>query len=187
MNTRSILGLLCVQLLFFSTVADARTMVDSDRQALVTVRNYRHRFEHSTHLKQLRWTLEHRYNKAYCDFCDLVVPVARTLIDVNQTEHIENVITGFCREFKLIDLDVCMGAVHEYKVSGATHGTLFPRAFSIRTPSLKSSHCRVTTINNCVHWPLIAINNPTIPFSLGTSRYRRINRNHRLGLHSHLP
>jgi hypothetical protein len=26
------------------------------------------------------------------------------------------VINNFCREFKLIDVDVCMGAVHEYKV-----------------------------------------------------------------------
>jgi len=40
----------------------------------------------------------------------------RLLIEANQTTHIENVVNEFCKEFKLIDVDVCMGAVHEYKV-----------------------------------------------------------------------
>ena len=38
------------------------------------------------------------------------------MIDANQTNHVENVVIGFCKEFKLIDVDVCIGAVHEYKV-----------------------------------------------------------------------
>ncbi|CAF1053714.1 unnamed protein product, partial [Rotaria sordida] len=39
----------------------------------------------------------------------------RLLIEANQTIHIENVVNGFCKEFKLIDINVCIGAVHEYK------------------------------------------------------------------------
>ncbi|CAF1450802.1 unnamed protein product [Adineta ricciae] len=77
--------------------------------------NYRHRFEHSTNMKKLRWILQSRYNKAYCEFCNLVVPVVRLLIEANQTAHIENVVMGFCKEFKLIDIDVCIGVVHEYR------------------------------------------------------------------------
>ncbi len=40
----------------------------------------------------------------------------KLLIETNQTEHAENIINNFCKEFKLLDVDVCMGAVHEYKV-----------------------------------------------------------------------
>jgi hypothetical protein len=106
-----------------------------EQQILTQLTDYRHRFEHSTYFKQLRWTLKNRYNKAYCQFCDLVVPVVRSrtarddqqhdtslstqvrlLIGANQSDHIENVVVGFCKEFKLIDIDVCMGAVHEYRV-----------------------------------------------------------------------
>jgi hypothetical protein len=50
---------------------------DHNQQVEILLANYRHRFEHSTYFKKLRWTLKHRYNKAYCDFCDLVVPVVR--------------------------------------------------------------------------------------------------------------
>ncbi|CAF1110198.1 unnamed protein product [Rotaria sp. Silwood1] len=89
---------------------------EQNHEFLITLANYRHRFEHSINFKKIRWTLKHRYDKAYCQFCDLVVPVVRLLIETNQTIHIENVVNGFCREFKLIDIDVCIGAVHEYKV-----------------------------------------------------------------------
>ena len=58
---------------------DTRSINEKDtsdnQQLAIILANYRHRFEHSTNLKKLRWTLEHRYNKAYCQFCDLVVPV----------------------------------------------------------------------------------------------------------------
>jgi hypothetical protein len=39
----------------------------------------------------------------------------RLLIDVNQTERIENVTLEICNEFGLVS-DVCSGAVYEYKV-----------------------------------------------------------------------
>jgi hypothetical protein len=52
---------------------------DHNQQIEIILANYRHRFDHSTHLKKLRWALKHRYNKAYCEFCDLVVPVVRCL------------------------------------------------------------------------------------------------------------
>jgi len=38
------------------------------------------------------------------------------LISTNQTEHIENIVNNFCKEFHVLDVDVCTGAVHEYKV-----------------------------------------------------------------------
>lgn len=143
----SIVGRLCLVSYFLSLyliIATARSIVepeaaathpiDHGKQILTQLTDYRHRFEHSTYFKQLRWTLKNRYNKAYCQFCDLVVPVVRSktarenqhgssfsiqvrlLIGANQSDHIENVVLGFCKEFKLIDIDVCMGAVHEYRV-----------------------------------------------------------------------
>lgn len=50
---------------------------DHNEQVDAIIANYRHRFEHSTNFKKLQWALKHRYNKAYCTFCDLVVPVVR--------------------------------------------------------------------------------------------------------------
>ena len=41
----------------------------------------------------------------------------KLLIETNETDHVENIVNNFCKEFKLLDVDVCMGAVHEYKVS----------------------------------------------------------------------
>ena len=46
----------------------------------IIIKNYQHRFEHSINLKKLRWALQHRYNKAYCDFCNLVIPVVRFIL-----------------------------------------------------------------------------------------------------------
>ncbi|CAF1219201.1 unnamed protein product [Adineta steineri] len=115
-------GYICILFYFLTLyiiITDSRSINEQDsidnHEVALTIANYQHRFEHSINLKQLHWTLKHRYNKAYCEFCDLVVPVIRLLIEANQTAHIENIVMGFCREFKLIDLDVCIGAVHEYR------------------------------------------------------------------------
>jgi hypothetical protein len=78
----SILGRICI-LIYFLTVflltINARSITDKNiidnKQATITLANYRHRLEHSTNFKKLRWSLKHQFNKAYCQFCDLVVPV----------------------------------------------------------------------------------------------------------------
>ena len=44
----------------------------------------------------------------------------RILIELNQTDRIENVTLEVCNEFDLV-LDVCSGAVHEYKVNHLYH------------------------------------------------------------------
>ncbi|CAF0945509.1 unnamed protein product [Rotaria sordida] len=90
-------------------------LIANNQELLIKFTKYRHRFEHSINLKKIHWIFKHRYNKTYCEFCNLVVPVVRLLIEANQTIHIENVVNGFCKEFKLIDINVCIGAVHEYK------------------------------------------------------------------------
>ena len=81
----SIGGYLCL-VFYFLTLSiitiDSRSIAEKDasdnlQRSIVALADYRHRFEHSTNFKKLRWTLEHRYNKAYCQFCDLVVPVVR--------------------------------------------------------------------------------------------------------------
>lgn len=50
---------------------------DQDEQAEALLTNYRHRFEHSTNLKKLRWAMDSQSDKAYCDFCDVVVSVVK--------------------------------------------------------------------------------------------------------------
>ena len=48
---------------------------------------------------------------------------------------------GFCREFKLIDIDVCIGAVHEYRVN------LFPKTRSkIIFSKIGCCYCRYILI-----------------------------------------
>lgn len=42
----------------------------------------------------------------------------RFLIEINQTAEIEGVVIKLCEEIKLfLDIDVCIGAVHEYAVN----------------------------------------------------------------------
>lgn len=50
---------------------------EQNEELYVKLAKYRHRFEHSLNIKKIRWTNRHEYNKAYCEFCDLVVPVVR--------------------------------------------------------------------------------------------------------------
>ncbi|CAF1578184.1 unnamed protein product, partial [Didymodactylos carnosus] len=89
---------------------------EDDKKAILTLTGYRHRFDHSHNLKLLKLSsVNYRDTKALCEFCDLVVPIARILIEYNETAHIENVVIGICKDFKLFDPDVCVGAVHEYK------------------------------------------------------------------------
>ena len=76
-------GYVCCVVFYFlilgTMISDTRAIEENDAvqdwQLAVKLANYRHRFEHSSNLRKVRWTLKHRYNKAYCQFCDLVVPV----------------------------------------------------------------------------------------------------------------
>ena len=86
----SIISRLCLVSYLFSLypiIATARSIVEPEvvpspsinheQEMRRQLADYWHRFEHSTYFKQLRWTWTGRYNKAYCQFCDLVVPVVR--------------------------------------------------------------------------------------------------------------
>jgi hypothetical protein len=53
---------------------------DDDQQAEILLTNYRHRLEHSPNLKKLEWAFESQSDLAYCDFCDLVVPLVNISI-----------------------------------------------------------------------------------------------------------
>ncbi|CAF2803422.1 unnamed protein product [Rotaria sp. Silwood2] len=122
-----------VSLLFFfiivaHTTIDARAIQEDTVDQLVngpaneneelfaTLANYRYRFEHSNNIKALRWMFQQHNNEEdlYCKICHILLPVIRILIDVNQTERLENVTLEICNEFGLV-LDVCSGAVYEYK------------------------------------------------------------------------
>ncbi|CAF1680569.1 unnamed protein product [Rotaria magnacalcarata] len=120
------------QLLLFiiiaHTVIDARAIqedtvgqlvdgiTNENEEMFATVINYRHRFEHSNNIKALRWMFQQHIDaeEVYCEICHILLPILRILIDANQTERIENVTLEICNKFGLV-LDVCSGAVHEYK------------------------------------------------------------------------
>ncbi len=46
-----------------------------------------------------------------CELCDLAMPVIRSLVHKNQTEHFENIAVFFCNEFKIVDPVVCSYAI----------------------------------------------------------------------------
>ncbi|CAF4257182.1 unnamed protein product, partial [Rotaria sp. Silwood2] len=87
---------------------------DDHRKLLHAFTGYRHRFEQSANFKALRWALESQKTSGLCDLCDLGVPVVRLLLELNQTNLIDEVVGIFCREYILLDENVCLGAAHEY-------------------------------------------------------------------------
>ena len=66
---------LCIITIDTRAINEEVLLDEYNSQFDIVLSNYRHRFEHSNNLKKLRWTIESRYNKAYCDFCNLVIPV----------------------------------------------------------------------------------------------------------------
>ncbi|CAF0981469.1 unnamed protein product [Rotaria sordida] len=90
---------------------------DDDKLNLMhsSISSYRHRLEHSTKFQALRWSLRKLKNDELCEFCDLMVPVIRILIETNRTSHLDDVLLFICKEYKKIEQNVCIGAVHEYK------------------------------------------------------------------------
>lgn len=113
-----------------------RDGVNEHKQLITMMASYRHRFEHSPHFKALRWASAQQSNPPYCDLCFALVPVVRCLllsilphcsdifhlkvkvfVELNQTASLENITIAVCKDIRLfLDEDVCVGAVHEYKV-----------------------------------------------------------------------
>ncbi|CAF4063326.1 unnamed protein product, partial [Rotaria sp. Silwood1] len=115
---------------------------DVDRNLLVTLASYRHRFERSMNFKKLQWTFTNLNSTALCDACDLFVPEMRALIKINRSDLIDDVAIRFCKYYKLLDQNVCLGAVNEYKnviievlsMSPLTNKELCSLAFECQAP-----------------------------------------------------
>lgn len=81
--TSKVSGYVYVCIIYFVIVISARSIYDIENEnnyeqrTEILLANYRHRFDHSMNLRKLRWGLENhsKKNKAYCSFCELVVPV----------------------------------------------------------------------------------------------------------------
>lgn len=54
--------------------------------------------------------------KLLCELCNIAMPVVRSLIDKNKTEHFESIAVFFCNEFKIVDPVVCSLVIKEYEV-----------------------------------------------------------------------
>lgn len=56
-------------------------------------------------------------NKQLCDFCYLVMPIVRNLVNKNKTAHLRNIASYLCfKKFKIADEFVCESAIKEYEV-----------------------------------------------------------------------
>ncbi|CAF4684401.1 unnamed protein product [Rotaria socialis] len=89
--------------------------INSDKDHSIDLANFRHRVKHSPNLNTFRWALKHQYDAAtYCEACNLLVPVTRLIIENNQTEQFRHLALNLCKEFGLLDIDVCVGAIYEY-------------------------------------------------------------------------
>ncbi|CAF1215109.1 unnamed protein product [Adineta steineri] len=128
--TSRLLVVLCFATIYITTIETRSILPDStdlllnnspqDEEGKLidnNVNSYRHRLEHSTDIQTLRWALRKLNADELCEFCDIMVPVIRILIATNQTEHFDSVLMFVCNEYKKIDVDVCVGAVHLYKNS----------------------------------------------------------------------
>ncbi|CAF3066537.1 unnamed protein product [Rotaria socialis] len=140
----------CFLLLSFLTVyliaANARSIPEPfdnvDQNVFITLANYRHRFERSMNIKKLRWAFNSLNSTALCEACDLLVPEMRVLIMINRTDLIDDVAIRFCKYYKLLDENVCLGAVKEYKnivievlaISPLTNKELCSLAFECQAP-----------------------------------------------------
>ena len=51
-----------------------------------------------------------------CDFCYILLPLTRRLIETNQTIHFRKIATNICRELKIADSNVCNLAIKTYEV-----------------------------------------------------------------------
>ncbi|CAF0859177.1 unnamed protein product [Adineta ricciae] len=125
---RRLLVVLCVTTCCVSIVS-ARSILQGSVEVLLndapendessslsdSVSGYRHRLEHSTDIQAIRWSLRKLNADELCEFCDLIVPVIRILVEINDTARFEAALLFVCREYKKIAFDVCVGAVDEYK------------------------------------------------------------------------
>jgi len=108
----------------------------------------------------------------------------RFLIDINSTVNVENVTIALCKDIKLfLDLDVCIGAVHEYRVNSSCTFNQYILYFLCwnRTLQLKYWKYLLLLIKNCVQLLLTVKINLIFLFSDGMSQYLVLNH-----LHDHL-
>ena len=52
-----------------------------------------------------------------CKFCDIMMPIARYLIDHNDTKYFPDIAIFICQELNLADKVVCEYAIKAYEVS----------------------------------------------------------------------
>ena len=65
--------------------------------------------------------LEFNGQKELCDFCYILLPLTRRLIESNQTDHFRHIVSDLCSELKIADFSVCNLAIKTYEVNKAKH------------------------------------------------------------------
>ena len=54
--------------------------------------------------------------KELCDFCYILLPLTRHLIENHETDHFRRIATEICKELKIADGTVCELAIKNYEV-----------------------------------------------------------------------
>jgi len=65
---------------------------------------------------ETKWSSNKPTPQELCKFCDLMMPIARYLIDKNETKLFPTIAVFICNELKLADDVVCKYAINAYEV-----------------------------------------------------------------------
>jgi hypothetical protein len=66
--------------------------------------------------KETNWPSNKPTPQELCKFCDILMPIARYLIDKNDTKYFPDIAVFICQELKLADDVVCKYAIKAYEV-----------------------------------------------------------------------
>lgn len=67
--------------------------------------------------KQLDVHSDYKGKKELCDFCYILLPLTRRLIENHETIHFRHIATDLCKELKIADETVCDLAIKTYEVT----------------------------------------------------------------------
>ena len=94
---------LAISILIFSIKIDAKPIVNLE----TCIKGY---------CNETEWPTNKPTPQELCKFCDLMMPIARYLIDKNDTKLFPSIAVFICNELKLADDVVCKYAIKTYEV-----------------------------------------------------------------------
>lgn len=101
-NSQKMLEILKIFLLFIVLI-----QVESNKQC---------NFNNSEECQNLDVHSLYKGQKELCDFCYILLPLTRHLIETHETDHFRKIAVEICKELKIADEVVCELAIKNYQV-----------------------------------------------------------------------